>query len=142
MLEEISQRPTQLIKKGKATERSEHVASKLVELRHAMGKSQREFAEQIGVSFQQYQKYEKAKDRLSLEKAITLCEKIGISLDVFDGIAVPGFAEGGQEPFGAAPCLSEEEKEILAIFHSIPKKARANFLETVRQLGKMASGKN
>lgn len=135
------------VKKGKATEISHTVAEVLLALRQDRDMSQRAFAEHIGVSFQQYQKYEKAKDRLSLERAIMLCSELGIPLDIFMPAdeAVHGFSETTQAPFGKAgnaKSISADEQELLDLYTRIPKKARQNFLETVRQMAKMAAGKN
>lgn len=129
-------------KKGKATELSFKVAEILAELRGAHNLSQREFAESIGVSFQQYQKYEKGRDRLSLEKAMLLCNHLGLPLTVFmEGITITsGFGESEQEGFGPQPVTvtGAEEKELLELFARVPKKNKQQFLETVRQLAKMA----
>lgn len=135
------------IKKGKATELSEQVAETLMELRQAQGSSQRDFAEHVGVSFQQYQKYEKARDRISLERAMLLCQKLGISLDVFlnpEKMAAPGFAETEQSSFSSlrASHLSAEEQELLDVYKLVPKKSKKNFLDAVRQVAKITAGKN
>lgn len=137
-----------LVKKGKATELSQKVAEVLSRLRDSRNMSQRDFAESIGVSFQQYQKYEKGRDRLSLEKAILLCSHLGLPLTVFASeaeTAVPaGFGESEQQGFGntstdlSASLMTADEKELLDLFARIPKKNRQNFLEAVRQLAKMA----
>jgi transcriptional regulator with XRE-family HTH domain len=127
-------------KKGKATELSQKVAGILVALREKFQMSQRDFADRIGVSFQQYQKYEKGKDRLSLERAMALCASLGLSLNIFtdgpDTISY-GFAETTQQGFGGSG-LSPAEQELLDLYARIPKKNKENFLAAVRQLVKMA----
>ena len=129
------------IKKGKATELSQKIAEVLVMLRDGHHMSQRDFADRIGVSFQQYQKYEKGRDRISLEKAMLLCAHLGLNLDVFmeaSDAADYGFSESSQTGFAGKPALSADEEELLALFARIPKKNKQNFLETIRQLAKMA----
>jgi len=127
------------VKKGKATERSLDIAQILVDLRDRMQMSQRDFADRIGVSFQQYQKYEKGKDRLSLERGLALCEALKIPLSIFESPSkgTYGFAESEQAGFGPSP-LSAEEQELLDLFARVPKKNKENFLAAVRQLVKMA----
>ena len=132
-------------KKGKATELSQEIADILMSLRERYQMSQRDFADRIGVSFQQYQKYEKGKDRLSLERAMLLCRKLGLSLNIFSGAVTEisyGFAESEQEGLGPevimAHKISPAEQELLDIFSSLPKKKKENFLNAVRQLAKMA----
>lgn len=131
-------------KKGKATELSEKIAERLLTLRNALGYTQRAMAEKIDVTFQQYQKYEKGKDRLSLERAIVLCEKIGLPLTIFseETARASGFAETGQTPFGAVPKARAEEDELIAIFRSIPRKSRKDFMDMAQQTAKLLSGKN
>lgn len=129
------------VKKGKATELSQKVAEVLVGLRDNRKMSQRDFADQIGVSFQQYQKYEKGRDRLSLEKAMLLCKHLGLPLTVFmDDLSEMdyGFAETEQTGFSSGPSMTDDEKELLALFARVPKKNKQAFLETIRQLAKMA----
>jgi transcriptional regulator with XRE-family HTH domain len=126
-----------VVKKGKATELSHKVAGILERLRLKNRMSQTDFAERIGVSFQQYQKYEKGRDRLSLEKAILLCSDLNLSLDIFKD-DIEGFAEDQQAAFSAKPSLSDDEQELLDLFARIPKKNKQTFLDTVRQLAKLA----
>lgn len=133
-----------VIKKGKATELTQKVAEILMELRQKRDASQRHFAEILGVSFQQYQKYEKGKDRLSLEKAMVLCASLGLSLDIFSNSLsqyTGGFGESEQAAFSSRPEPSPEEGELLVLYHKVPKKARQDFLETMRGMAKMAASK-
>lgn len=138
-------------KKGKATILSKRVAEILMEMRQSRQMSQRAFAEHIGVSFQQYQKYEKGRDRISLEKAILLCSQLGIPLDIFmedEADSSVGFAESEQQAFGQpakippAPVLGKDEKAVLDILAEIPESARHDFLETLRQLAKITVKKS
>jgi transcriptional regulator with XRE-family HTH domain len=129
-------------KKGKATGRSLEIAKILFDLRERMQMSQKDFSNRIGVSFQQYQKYEKGKDRFSLERCLELCEALNVPLSIFEnGISANsfGFAESGQEGFiSSAVKHSAAEQELLEIYSAIPKKNKENFLAAVRQLAKMA----
>jgi transcriptional regulator with XRE-family HTH domain len=123
-------------KKGKATELSQDIAGILVALREDRQMSQRDFADRIGVSFQQYQKYEKGKDRLSLERAMMLCKHLGLSLNIFAEEISFGFAESEQSGFASSKHTAEEQ-ELLDLFARVPKKNKENFLAAVRQLIKM-----
>ena len=131
-----------LSKKGKATDLSKHIAEVLAHYRRGKQLSQRHIAELLGVSFQQYQKYEHAKDRLSLERAIMLCERLGMPLTVFGTKAgVTGMAEAEQAPFGRLAPLSEDEEAVLAIFRKLPVKARKDFIEMIKPIAKMVVDK-
>lgn len=133
-----------LIKKGKATDLSKHIAEILVQHRRRKQLSQRNIADLIGVSFQQYQKYEKGKDRLSLERAIVMCERLAIPLTIFTGDdpdSATGFAESEQAGFGKTAPLTTDEQEILAIFRKLPLKSRKDFVEMIKPIAKMVTNK-
>jgi transcriptional regulator with XRE-family HTH domain len=130
-----------LTKKGKATDDSLGIAERLLSLRQAQRLTQRDVAEMLKVSCQQYQKYEKGKDRISLEKIRILCRNLNLPLNFFgEEEPVTGFAETSQEGFGGAS-VSPREYEILEIYRAIPKKAQNDFIEAVRPIAKMLASK-
>ncbi len=132
------------VKKGKATDLSKDIAEILVQYRRRKHLSQRYIADLIGVSFQQYQKYEKGKDRLSLERAILMCERLGIPLTIFTGDETglaSGFAETGQAAYGVSTNLTKEEEDLLTIFRQVPNKSKKDFVEMVKPIAKIVSGK-
>lgn len=131
-----------LVKKGKATFLSQKIAEILMDLRQQHAMTQTGFAEFLGVSFQQYQKYEKGKDRISLEKAMVLCEKLDLSLNTFMGNSTSGFAETqqagfGQEDMTPSKSLSKQERELLDMYSEMSFKSRKAFLEMGRSLVKV-----
>jgi transcriptional regulator with XRE-family HTH domain len=134
-----SQNPMQ--KKGKATDLSRTVADMLFGLRTSRKLSQREFAECMDVSFQQYQKYEKAKDRVSLEKIILLCRKLDISFSIFDDHLL-GFSETPQALLDSEEDNGRDKHLLLALYKSMPPRDKKKLLETAQQLGTIASDKN
>lgn len=54
---------------------------KLKELRQKLGLSQKEFAEKLGIEYQNYNKYELGKNEPSIETMIKIADYYGISLD-------------------------------------------------------------
>lgn len=50
------------------------LSKKIRQIRLCQGLSQKEIAESIGVSFQQYQKYEKALNRIPIMALVVFCE--------------------------------------------------------------------
>ena len=54
---------------------------KLKELRQKLGLSQKEFAEKLGIEYQNYNKYELGKNEPSIETMIKIPYDYGISLD-------------------------------------------------------------
>ena len=63
------------------------VGNRVRELRTRAGLSQTELGVQLGVSFQQIQKYEKGTNRMGASRLIQVCEALSITItDIFDGI--------------------------------------------------------
>jgi transcriptional regulator with XRE-family HTH domain len=129
-----------MIKKGKATELSQGIADILGGLRGSLGLTQREMADNIGVTVQQYQKYEKGKDRLPLERALVLCAALNMPLGRFmDALgaaaAATGFAEEGQAAFGRDH--DPDDRIVSDIWRTIPPARRTEFLEVMRKTAKM-----
>lgn len=62
---------------------SVEIGQRLRGVRNAAGMSQSELGEQIGVTFQQVQKYEKGTNRVSVPKLIQICKVLGCAPAVF-----------------------------------------------------------
>lgn len=56
-------------------------AKRVRQLRQSAGLSQGELAGHMGVTFQQVQKYEKGVNRISVGRAILLCEALNIRME-------------------------------------------------------------
>lgn len=54
--------------------------------RNRVGLSQEELGRELGVTFQQIQKYEKGNNRLSLRRAVQVCDLFEIPLDELAGV--------------------------------------------------------
>ena len=86
-----------------------HVGAKLRLIRNARGMSQAELGKQVGVAFQQIQKYEKGTNRVSASKLYDFSKILKVSFDFFlNGFtgyeqktpyAVAGMSDGEQEGF-------------------------------------------
>ena len=60
-----------------------HVGMRLRKRREDLGVSQKSLAEALGVSFQQVQKYEKAKDRVSASRLYRIAHELGVPVGWF-----------------------------------------------------------
>ena len=61
-----------------------HVGKRIRHFRHLRGMSQADLAEQIGVKFQQLQRYENADNRISASKLKMAAESLNVSIkDLF-----------------------------------------------------------
>ena len=61
----------------------EHVGARIKALRKTAGMSQEALATQVGVSFQQLQKYERGANRVSASKLFDIAEVLGVDISVF-----------------------------------------------------------
>ena len=79
------------------------VGLRMAARRSALGLSQTALALQLGVSFQQVQKYEKGANRISASKLWDIARffrvDIGYFFEGLTGSVQPGMAEGEAEPF-------------------------------------------
>lgn len=57
------------------------IAQRLVVTREALGLRQGEFAARADIAANTYNQYEQGKNRISLDKAIALCDEFGMTLD-------------------------------------------------------------
>jgi len=57
------------------------IANRLRAVRHHFGLGSKEFAEQAGVAYKSYSQWESGDFRCSIDGAIRLCERYGVSLD-------------------------------------------------------------
>ena len=58
-----------------------HIGQRLKKIRWVAGMTQKELAKRIGVTFQQIQKYEQGANRMSLSRAVKICEVLEITIN-------------------------------------------------------------
>jgi DNA-binding Xre family transcriptional regulator len=73
-------------KRGRPAARSmsnvdRQVAANILRFRLERGLTQEKLAAALGISFQQLQKYESAKNRITIGRLVSICEALNISLD-------------------------------------------------------------
>lgn len=69
--------------KTKSQEIEKHVGKKIKLFRQLKGLSQSEIASQLGITFQQFQKYESGKNRIPVSRLIKLAEIFNVNMTVF-----------------------------------------------------------
>lgn len=69
--------------KGTPDDIDVHVGARLKTLRLARGASQSEMADKLGITFQQIQKYENAKNRISAGKLAKAAKLLGVPVQAF-----------------------------------------------------------
>lgn len=102
---------------------------KLRIIRKEMGFTQKELANFLNVSQQTYSDYENGKTEPDIDTIIKMAEILQISVDYLVGRTDE---LGAVTPVPAVPQFSEEDREILSLFHALTPEYRAVALKTLR----------
>jgi transcriptional regulator with XRE-family HTH domain len=117
-----------------------HVGDRIRRRRRALAISQDKLAEQLGLTFQQVQKYERGANRVSASKLYQIARALQASIPYFfeglpDPVQPQGVAESPPAPFVHDMPLTPEERELSALLSRIEsKRVRRKLLELVRSL--------
>jgi transcriptional regulator with XRE-family HTH domain len=118
---------------------SKDIGALIREMRKAAGMSQMKLAEQIGVSYQQVQKYEKGTSQLNIPRLMQIA-------DVF-GVPVTAFLEETKksriaEMSTAYSSLNEAEVKLLMLFRRLRRKrVKESFIEILKDIVRLAEEK-
>jgi transcriptional regulator with XRE-family HTH domain len=119
-----------------------HVGARIRLRRRSLGISQERLAEDLGLTFQQVQKYERGANRVSASKLYEIARSLQISVTFFfDDLADPsegraaGFAEDTANPFANSFLMTPEGLELAELFPKIRRpRVRRRILELVRSM--------
>ncbi len=134
-------------KKGRATSVDGILGAQLRRRRTVLGISQEKLAEQIGVTFQQIQKYENGANRISASRLLELSkilntpvakfyESVDFTQDGSNSAAV-GLSDNEQSPFeGPEDIMSRKETlDLIRVYYSIEDpKLRKDLFKLVRSM--------
>ncbi len=102
-----------------------HVGRQLRSLRNLRRLSQAELADQLGLTFQQLQKYEKGANRVSASVLYTLSKILDVPIAQFyDGLY------GEQEP--QLIRLSKNQGELISLYNAAPKNFQKAFFKLLK----------
>ncbi|HJV43000.1 helix-turn-helix transcriptional regulator [Caulobacter sp.] len=120
-----------------------HVGARIRMRRKILGVSQERLAEDLGLTFQQVQKYERGANRVSASKLYEIARSLQSSVGYFFeglGSTGEGMAEGG-EPFVHDFLMTPEGLELATLFPKITRlKVRRRILELVRSMAEEEAG--
>lgn len=114
-----------------------HVGKRIRHRRWTVGMTQQQLADQVGIKFQQIQKYETGMNRVSASRLWDVAEALGV------GIAF--FFEGIDDARPAAAGIEGDilaDKEALALvksYYSIPEEQRRRLFDLARVLSDAAA---
>lgn len=115
-------------KRGEGPDPIDRLVGKNLKLfRTAAGMSQTEVAQKVGITFQQFQKYERGQNRVSAGRLYKFACILGMgSVDLF-------YRGLGDIPHGHAP-QDENDAEAMAAFRKIPKALRGKLVKLMEAM--------
>jgi transcriptional regulator with XRE-family HTH domain len=114
-------------------------------IREARGMSQMELAEEVGVSFQQIQKYEKGINKISVERIQQIATALRTPVETFfEKERVPMVSEPPDEyfPKGTLMDVTQEEAKLVHLYRKVEnKKIRESLIQQLRGLAELLGRK-
>jgi len=127
------------------TKSHKQIGIEIKRIRESRGMSQMKLAEEVGVSFQQIQKYEKGINRISVERIQQIARALGTSVNTFfERERVPMVSEPPGEYFPKRTSIdvTQEEAKLIRLFRKIDnKKIREGLLQQLKGLTEMLERK-
>lgn len=119
-----------------------HVGKRLRERRSVLGITQEKLGKELGLSFQQVQKYERGANRVGASRLFQLCRILEVAPQYFfDGLSwkksspAPGMSDADQVLFNGEKEMTREVMKLVQAFRKIPgEKARQGIIDLVKAL--------
>lgn len=131
-----------------------HVGKRIRHRRWLLGMTQQQLAEQVGIKFQQIQKYETGANRVSASRLWDIADSLGVPVSFFfEGLvsAVPSIAVVPDEPGRDAPAAAaprqngsgdlmgdREAMDLVRTYYAIPENQRRRLFDLARVLSDVA----
>ncbi|WP_372839400.1 helix-turn-helix domain-containing protein [Phaeovulum sp.] len=113
-----------------------HVGKRIRQRRWLIGMTQQQLADQVGIKFQQIQKYETGMNRVSASRLWDIAEAVGVKISFFfEGLADD--EEGGAEP--AYDLMADKEAlQLVRSYYAIPEAQRRRLFDLAKVLSHAA----
>ena len=115
-----------------------HVGKRLRRRRRLLGLTQQELASQVGVRFQQIQKYECGANRLTASRIYDISRALNVPVQYFfDGIEVetlPGAANDAENVIESDILSQRETLELVRAYYRLSERPRRRLLELAKAL--------
>ena len=109
-----------------------HVGQRMRQRRWMLGLTQHQLAQQVGIRFQQIQKYETGENRMSAGRMWDVAAALRVPVVYFYG-GLDATAE--PEAVGSNFMADREAIELVRAFHAMPKAQRQHLFDLARVLG-------
>ncbi len=121
-----------------ADETDLHVGKRLRRRRRLLGMTQQDLASQVGVRFQQIQKYECGANRITASRLYDLARAMNVSVQYFyDGMVMPGTvpnAANDAEQMEGDILSQKETLELVRAYYRLSERPRRRLLELAKAL--------
>ena len=119
-----------------------HVGKKLRERRSVLGITQEKLGRELGLTFQQVQKYERGANRIGASRLFQLCRILDVGpAYFFEGLSlkknapIPGMSDAEQAEFDPEKKMTREVMKLVQAFRRIPgDKARQGVIDLAKAL--------
>lgn len=115
-----------------------HVGKRLRRRRRLLGLTQQSLAEQVGIRFQQIQKYECGANRVSAARLFELSEALSVPVQYFyEGLSerdAPSFKDPHPEILAADVLSKKETMDLVRAYYSMGEEPRKHLLDLAKSL--------
>lgn len=118
-----------------------HVGKRIRHRRWMNGTTQQQLAEQVGIKFQQIQKYETGMNRVSASRLWDIANVLGVPVSFFfEGMgSEDAITDNGNTADMPADILTDKEAlELLRSYYAIPENQRRRLFDLARVLSEAA----
>ena len=125
-----------------------HVGKKLRERRSVLGITQEKLGNELGLTFQQVQKYERGANRIGASRLFQLCRILEVAPQYFfEGLSwkksspPPGMSDADQATYDPEQEMTREVMKLVQAFRRIPgDRARRGVIDLAKALAADAKG--
>ncbi|MDK3073675.1 helix-turn-helix transcriptional regulator [Sedimentitalea sp. JM2-8] len=116
-----------------------HVGKRVRHRRWLIGMTQQQLAEQVGIKFQQIQKYETGANRISASRLWDIADALGVEVSFFfEGLQDAEKEEAGDAVLPADLMGDKEALDLVRSYYAIPENQRRRLFELARVLSDVA----
>ncbi|MGI9367831.1 MAG: helix-turn-helix domain-containing protein [Ruegeria sp.] len=116
-----------------------HVGKRVRHRRWLIGMTQQQLAEQVGIKFQQIQKYETGANRISASRLWDIAEALEVPVSFFfEGLEEAGKESSDKKSVPADLMGDKEALDLVRSYYAIPENQRRRLFELARVLSDVA----
>lgn len=116
-----------------------HVGKRVRHRRWMVGMTQQQLAEQVGIKFQQIQKYETGMNRVSASRLWDIAETLSVPVSFFfEGIETETSGKSDERHVPGDILADKEALELVRSYYAIPEPQRRRLFELAKVLSDVA----